>query len=412
MNKDSIKSLVNRSLDLLREMHYSDFCINRYEATWRCGICKYMEDNGYEFYDSTIGNEYLQILSRKQVCRTTMETWVRSIRILTEVLQHGSITRRIDHRVKEDLCGPFAEYARMFLEELSSLKRSEGTLVRYRVIISRFLTFLRHQDIENLEFIGDSTINSFISNQETKKVEINYVLRKLFRFWFENHIITKDLSDSFSSYRFRHHQRIPSFYSPDEIAIIENSVDRSKPLGKRNYALLLLATRLGLRASDIANLKMRDIDWRKNEINIIQQKTKNPVRLPLISVVGNAIIDFLKYGRPDFISSAYIFHSFKPPYDPMNGQAVSSAITSVIEGCSVEFKGRKHGPHAMRHSLATNLLHDSVPLPVISESLGHSSTEATTIYLSVDIPTLIDCSLEVPPVPASFYNMKGGAENG
>ena len=66
MNKDSIKSLVNRSLDLLREMHYSDFCINRYEATWRCGICKYMEDNGYEFYDSTIGNEYLQILSRSE----------------------------------------------------------------------------------------------------------------------------------------------------------------------------------------------------------------------------------------------------------------------------------------------------------------------------------------------------------
>ena len=106
-----------------------------------------------------------------------METWVRSIRILTEVLQHGSITRRIDHRVKEDLCGPFAEYARMFLEELSSLKRSEGTLVRYRVIISRFLTFLRHQDIENLESIGDSTINSFISNQETKKVEINVSIR-------------------------------------------------------------------------------------------------------------------------------------------------------------------------------------------------------------------------------------------
>ena len=412
MNKESIKLLVDRSVDLLREMHYSDFCINRYKATWKSGICKYMENNGYEFYDSAIGNGYLQLLSRRQVSKTTMATWVRSIRILNEVLLYGRITRRINHRVKENLCGAFAEYARMFLDELSSLKRSDGTLVRYRVIISRFLTFLHHQNIENLELIGDSTINSFISNQETKKVEINYVLRKLFRFWFENHIITKDLSDSFSSYRFRHHQRIPSFYSPDEIAIIESSVDRSKPLGKRNYALLLLATRLGLRASDIANLKMRDIDWRKNEINIIQQKTKNPVRLPLISVVGNAIIDFLKYGRPDFISSAYIFHSFKPPYDPMNGQAVSSAITSVIEGCSVEFKGRKHGPHAMRHSLATNLLHDSVPLPIISESLGHSSTETTTIYLSVDIPTLIDCSLKVPPVPASFYNMKGGAENG
>ncbi len=312
MNKVSIKLLVGRSLDLLREMHYSDFCINRYEVTWRNGICKYMENNGYEFYDSTIGNEYLQILSRREVCKTTMGIWVRSIRILNEVLQHGRIARRIHHRVKEDLCGPFAEYARMFLDGLSSLKRSEGTLVRYHVVTSRFLTFLQHQNIENLEFIGDSTINSFMSNQETKKVEINYVLRKLFRFWFENHTITKDLSDSFSAYRFRHHQRIPSFYNPDEIAIIENSIDRSNPLGKRNYALLLLATRLGLRASDIANLKMEDIDWRKNEIDIIQQKTKNLVRLPLISIVGNAIIDFLKYGRPDFISSAYIFHSFKP----------------------------------------------------------------------------------------------------
>lgn len=147
MNKESIKLLVDRSVDLLREMHYSDFCINRYKATWKSGICKYMENNGYEFYDSAIGNGYLQLLSRRQVSKTTMATWVRSIRILNEVLLYGRITRRINHRVKENLCGAFAEYARMFLDELSSLKRSDGTLVRYRVIISRFLTFLHHQNI-------------------------------------------------------------------------------------------------------------------------------------------------------------------------------------------------------------------------------------------------------------------------
>jgi integrase len=96
----------------------------------------------------------------------------------------------------------------------------------------------------------------------------------LFRYWFDRHIISVDKEQILKNYKWIKKERIPSFYTPEEVSKIELSIDRSSGIGKRNYAMLLLACRLGLRASDIASLKFPDIDWRKNEISIIQYKTK------------------------------------------------------------------------------------------------------------------------------------------
>lgn len=409
--KNPINDLVSRCVELMREMHYSDFCISRYQDLWHRGVCRYMQTNGIEMYDPSIGRKYLDSLSEKKIHERTFPMWLRSVRILDEVLCNEKVPGRQKCKMIDGLSGPFAEYAYWFIDELKVMHRSVQTRNRYQIIIGRFLSFLQHEDIERQECIKESVVFQFIDCQETQKTEISYILKKLFCFWQDNGIISHDLTSCFSVYKMRHHQRVLSFYSQEEITIIEGSVDRSNPLGKRNYALLLLATRLGIRASDIANLKITDIDWRKNEIIIIQYKTKNPASFPLLSIVGNAIIDYMKYGRPSFISSSHIFHSFRPPYQIMNGAMVSSAITSVIEGCGIDLKGRRHGPHSMRHSLATNLLRKETSLPVISEVLGHKRTQTTTVYLSVDIPSLMECSIDVPPVSSTFYNKKGGTEN-
>lgn len=370
-----------------------------------------MQTNGIEMYDPSIGRKYLDSLPEKKIYERTFPMWLRSIRILDEVLCNGKVPGRQRCKTIEGFSGPFAEYAYSFIDGLKTMHRSEKTINRYKIIIVRFLSFLQHENIERPECIKESVVFQFIACQETKKTEICYILKRMFRFWQDNGVISIDLMNCFSAYRMKHHQRVLSFYSQEEIAIIEGSVDRSNPIGKRNYALLLLATRLGMRASDIANLKIVDIDWRKNEMTIIQYKTNNPASFPLLPIVGNAIIDYMKYGRPSFLSSSYIFHSSRPPYQVMNSAMVSSAITSVIEGCGVDLKGRRHGPHAMRHSLATNLLRKETSLPVISEILGHKRTQTTTVYLSVDIPSLMECSMDVPPVSPTFYDKKGGNEN-
>jgi len=409
--KKSINDLVNCCIELMREMHYSDFCISRYQELWRRGVCKYMQTNGIEMYTPSIGSKFLDSLPEKKIHERSFPMWLRSVRILDEVLCNEKVPGRQKCKIIDGLSGPFAEYAYSFIDELKTMHRSEETINRYQIIIGRFLSFLQHENIERLESIKESVVFQFIGCQETRKEEISYILKRLFRFWQDNGIISHDLTSCFSAYRMKHHQRVLSFYSQEEIATIEGSVDRSNPLGKRNYALLLLATRLGMRASDIANLKITDIDWHKNEITVIQCKTSNPAGFPLLPIVGNAIIDYMKYGRPSFISSSHFFHSSRPPYQVMNSAMVSSAITSVIEGCGIDLKGRRHGPHAMRHSLATNLLRKEISLPVISEVLGHKRTQTTTVYLSVDIPSLMECSIDVPPVSPTFYDKKGGKVN-
>lgn len=96
-----------------------------------------------------------------------------------------------------------------------------------------------------------------------------------------------------------HKYRLPTVFSPDEVECILAQVDRSNPLGKRNYAILLLVTRLGLRISDVRLLRFENIDWKNKRISIHQQKTGIPLELPLLEDVGWAIIDYLQHGRPE-----------------------------------------------------------------------------------------------------------------
>ena len=115
---------------------------------------------------------------------------------------------------------------------------------------------------------------------------------------------------------------------------IEESIDRSGSIGKRDYAMFLLATRLGLRASDIANLRFIDIDWENDEITITQYKTKKKITLPLLADIGNAIIDYLKYGRPKF-TSQQVFISSRAPYKPATSSIVCGAIRGIIEDSNI-----------------------------------------------------------------------------
>ena len=116
-----------------------------------------------------------------------------------------------------------------------------------------------------------------------------------------------DLRNSSLHIKLRKKERIPSYYTTEEIKVIENSVSRSSALGKRNYAMILLASRLGLRASDIMSLKFSDIDWDNDLIRLRIQKTGKTIELPLLADVGNAIIDYLRYGRPASTSQTYFY---------------------------------------------------------------------------------------------------------
>lgn len=161
--------------------------------------------------------------------------------------------------------------------------------------------------------------------------------------------------------------------------------------------MLLLAARLGLRASDIIGLTFSDLNWEQNLIEITQEKTEKKLQLPLLNEVGDAIIDYLRFRPKSHLK--YIFLRVANPPERLHNHSLYEIVSMYIGRAKIHIpQGKKHGPHALRHSLSSVMLENRVPLPVISEILSHTSSDTTKVYLKIDISQLRECALTVPSV--------------
>lgn len=406
--EQEINKLIHDCIQFFSSKCYTQNRIDRYRYLWQYGILRYMKEKNLPSYTPSLGQQYITDCIPGDNVRPYDRDKIRSIQVLDDWLNLGFIRKRSVIPVNHPLYGEIGLEMQKLINHLQSLRRSSVTIKDYQLYLNNFLVYLNRSGIYTLKGITERHILDFVSTTENNKINVVSSLRVLFRYWLENHLIETDFDLVLKSYKWVKHEKVPSFFTVDEVRTIETSIDRSSGVGKRNYAMLLLASRLGLRASDIAHLKFTNIDWEKNEISFVQYKTGNPISLPLLNDVGNAIIDYLKYGR--FKSeSKQVFISSRAPYIPANKSIVCSAIREVITKSKVKTDGRRHGPHSMRHSLACCLLKNEVPMPVISETLGHTKTDTTMTYLRIDLTSLLKCALAVPPVPDDFYTQKGGA---
>lgn len=188
--------------------------------------------------------------------------------------------------------------------------------------------------------------------------------------------------------------KIPSVWQQELIVRLLEAVDRSSAKGKRDYAILLLACRLGLRAGDIRALKLDQVHWADSTIEITQSKTGTPLRLPLTEEVGQALIDYLKSGRPQTIHRE-VFLKAVPPFDPFTESHLHHIVTYWRLLAGIRFRSQqKRGVHSLRHTLATRLLEKGTPFSTIAEILGHSSLESTRIYAKADVEALRSVALD------------------
>lgn len=173
------------------------------------------------------------------------------------------------------------------------------------------------------------------------------------------------------------------------------SIDRSDRRGLRDYAMFLLAATYGLRACDIAALKLNDVDWRAGKIRIGQVKTKQPFILPLTDPVVDALIAYLRKGRP---TSTYreIFLKERAPMSPVSAITIGTAFRRWLElsGLVIPLQGF----HCLRHSYAMHLLRQGASLKNIGDVLGHRSTESTCVYLRLNLDELREVALPLPSV--------------
>lgn len=221
------------------------------------------------------------------------------------------------------------------------------------------------------------------------------VFRKFLKWLFIQSYISTDLSLYVPSIGVSSYNRLPSIINDEDIQKIFNAVDRNTTSGKFNYILLLLIIRYGIRIADIKNLKFENINWKKKEINIIQTKTKVGLTLPLLDDVSDGLVDYIKNART-VSNERYIFVD-------VNGQKYSmtynfyNRFQVILRQANIDLpKDAKKGIYSLRHSFASRLLKENIPLPIITSITGHLNTMCTLNYIKIDLNQLSKCCLEVP----------------
>jgi integrase len=185
-------------------------------------------------------------------------------------------------------------------------------------------------------------------------------------------------------------------YSDEEYNAIIKHLDVSEDISFRNKALTILALNTGLRAVDICGLQLHNIDWEHNCIHIIQEKTGHAHDIPISNAIGNALVDYLLNERP-VSDSPFVFLKSVAPFNPlMSHSGIRNVLFHVVDDSDVEPTDRIYGTRITRHSAASRMLRSGVPLPVISDMLGHKSKDSVMIYITTDDAKLAECTLPLP----------------
>ena len=411
---ETFDELITHVDDYLRnKLLRNDRTLQNYYVYWR-GLKKYMDSQHIERFGPEVSKDYLlqQFGNRDFSTLSKREKrLIRCVNLLCEFQETGSIQHV--HAAKEPTIfeGPIGQLMTGYLSYKISLRLTKDTITEHERHLYRFLCYLQKNEIGCITTINHLHILNYVKEMDarfaTQTHDTLQSLRAFFRYLYEQRLVDVDIAEKIPKDNYKRQPKLPSTYKPKEIEMMIASIDRANALGKRNYAIVLLAARLGLRASDIAGLTFENLHWEQSMIVLDQYKTGRELQLPMLTDVGEAIIDYLKYGRPES-KEPNVFLQCRSPFMRIYSHSITCVVHHSFVRAGVNIENRRHGPHSLRHSLAGILLEKGTVLPVISEVLGHEYTSSTEYYLRIDLKSMRQCALSVPLVSTSFYNQKGG----
>lgn len=266
----------------------------------------------------------------------------------------------------------------------------------------RFLTSLgASADPKGLAVLNVRNIDAYLKQccaglRRASIEDCTVCLRDLLRYLYRSGRTSTDLSGTVIGPRIYEHEDVPSALRAEEVQrVLKVTREDTSPIGLRDYAILMLLATYGLRATEIVTLRLEDIDWRRDVLRVRHSKTGMCSELPLLREPGEAVLRYLKEGRP---TSAHreVFLRIHAPYRPFKDGRMLNGVTSArLKAARITPQGH-HGPHAFRHARAVSLLRSGVPLKVIGDVLGHTSAGSTTVYLKLAVEDLRAVGLTLP----------------
>jgi len=393
-------------MEALKQEGKSPTTLKTYETSFN-SFASYLSYNKVTSIDEGICLEYIHLKTGQRfnnfACVTSsskVDYRMRPLSLLLHYLENGQFRNQVRKTKPNFICSPFfiSEYE-AFREELIYRGNRKATIESNTQKVQLLITYLTAQGITSSEDITIQHIEKYLKTLGNYAVKyigtFLYVFRNYFSFLLDRGYIIDDLAAKLPKVKVARNASIPYVWSKEDIQKLLGAIDREDPKGKRDYAILLIAIRLGMRIGDIRSLKHSSINWVRDTINLEMNKTGQPIELPLLKDVGWAIIDYLKNGRP-VTNSECLFVRHKAPFNAFGDRnAFNRELHRYIVKAGLNIPGNTtHGMHSLRSTLAGNMLEIKSPLPIISEALGHQSVNTTSIYLKIDIEGLRKCAID------------------
>lgn len=380
----------------MQKKGYSPLCIRGLENVWDA-LLHYASTIPETAFDEIFREGFLQAeYGFRMDLEYTMYRASRALELLKNYIDFGVVTG-VPKKQRQEFSNGYRSLITAFADKEARRGLAEGSMKSLWSRLYRLHLFFLDKGADTFSMVTRDMINDFIkylAPYSTTYVSENLrMLRRLCLYAYQNDYHAEDLSGCIPFVKNIRQQRLPAVFTEDEIEKILSSFDRENPMGKRNYAIFLLAARMGLRSCDIKALEFSFINWTEKTLAFTQKKTKKYLTLPLPDDVGWAIIDYLKNGRP-ISDSKYVFIQHKPPYGQYTD--LRNVLVKQMRKAGIETPANKRiGMHCFRHSLATTMLENGVSLPVISQTLGHADIASTEVYLRINVSQLKLCALEV-----------------
>ena len=389
-----LKKNLDILLDRFKEKEYSVTKI-RMAKIIIAQLDNYMINNSIDAYCPKVGDGFLACYNHHLVAKGANAYSVSIIAHFNDVFLEKPFQRY--HRKKTiEIPAEYKDSFEFYRKECIENGNAPSTMKSKFGTCARFFSILKQLGVSDIsEITSEAVIESCTRVASRDWTEIRGYLHCC---------ATHELTARDYSLLVPHRKQpllLPPYYTKEERQRLEKAPDRTTPIGKRDYAIVLLANRLGLRSSDIVNLGFSELRHDEKTIDFVQFKTKSPHSLPLLDEVEQAVADYVKDGRPVSDSDKIFLSSFAP-YEPLGRCAIHAIITKCFMQAGVDVSNRKHGAHALRASLNSDLVNNGFTYEEASIIAGHKDRNTMKHYANLDIKHLRFCAVR-PYVPTGNF---------
>ena len=402
-----LSELIRQTIEEMRRLNYAEGSIT--EHRYRCNkILAYAKQISETVFSERLGAQFLHDVYDypsdvpvKQM-RSSAQSAVRAVRRLGDYQLYGAFVRNRKTKDSFDWSNGDRRIIEAYVDSVQTADNRDATKVLRIHHVKLFYDFLGFRKVNGINDVTAKTISDYVlSLQGGSLVYAKHrlaTLRYYFRFLYRNGYCGMDLSRAVPSVKAPKNANVPALWSKEELETLLKSVDRGSPIGKRDYAMLLMVIQLGLRVTDIAELKFESLKWERKEITITQHKTGKTIICPMSDEVGWALIDYIRFSRVKS-DLPFVFLTVNAPYVKMRGSSISDILKRNMRRAGIQKRvGIASGMHSLRHALARSLLEQNLPLELISDIMGHTSVTSASPYLKIDIEGLRECALSLEEV--------------